>query len=420
MPITAVVEKNAYDAALENFDLAADALELEDDVRTMIKYPERVLTVVLPVRMDDGKIHGFQGYRVQHSTSRGPAKGGIRYHPNVTLDEVKALATWMTWKCAVVNIPFGGGKGGVTCNPKEMSKIELERLTRRYASAILPLIGPAQDIPAPDVYTDSRVMSWIMDTYSMTKGYPIPGVVTGKPIALGGSLGRNEATGRGVYNTLESACEHLGIPMKGATVVVQGFGNAGSVAAHLLDSNQAYVIAVSDSKGCIYNRDGLDIPKLMLHKEKTGSVAGFPASESITPEQLLSLQCDILIPAALENAVDGENAPNVHAKIVAEAANGPLTPEADRILEGKGVFIIPDILCNAGGVTVSYFEWVQDEQHLFWEAQDVYNRLERVMKTSFNDVLKIHMVHKVGMRTAANMLGISRVAEATRLRGLYP
>jgi glutamate dehydrogenase/leucine dehydrogenase len=263
-------------------------------------------------------------------------------------------------------------------------------------------------------------MAWIMDTYSMTKGYPIPGVVTGKPIALGGSLGRNEATGRGVFNTLESACAHLGILMKGAKVVVQGFGNAGSIAAQLLDSNQAYVIAVNDSKGCIYNRDGVDIPKLIMHKEKTGSVVGFPASESITPEQLLSLECDILVPAALENAVQGANAPSVRAKIIAEAANGPLTPEADRILEAKGVFIIPDILCNAGGVTVSYFEWVQDEQHLFWEAQDVYNRLERVMKTSFNDVLKIHLGHKVGMRTAANMLGISRVAEATRLRGLYP
>jgi len=420
MPITAIVEKNAYEAAMENFDLAADALELDNDVRSMIKYPERALTVVLPVRMDNGKIQCFLGHRVQHSTSRGPAKGGIRYHPNVTLDEVKALATWMTWKCAVVNIPFGGGKGGVTCNPKEMSQSELERLTRRYASAILPLIGPAQDIPAPDVYTNSQVMAWIMDTYSMTKGYPIPGVVTGKPIALGGSLGRNEATGRGVFNTLESACAHLGIPMKGAKVVVQGFGNAGSIAAQLLDSNQASVIAVSDSKGCIYKPDGLDITKLILYKEKTSSVVGFPASQTITPQQLLSLDCEILIPAALENAVQGENAQSIHAKIIAEAANGPLTPEADRILEAKGVFIIPDILCNAGGVTVSYFEWVQDEQHLFWEAQDVYNRLERVMKTSFNEVLKIHLVRKVGMRTAANMLGISRVAEATKLRGLYP
>jgi glutamate dehydrogenase/leucine dehydrogenase len=420
MPTKAVVEKNPYQAAMENFDLAADALELDSNVRSMIKSPERILTVHLPVRMDNGKIHCFEGHRVQHSTSRGPAKGGIRYHPNVTLDEVKALATWMTWKCAVVNIPYGGGKGGVTCNPKQMSKGELERLTRRYASAILPLIGPAQDIPAPDVYTDSQVMAWIMDTYSMTKGYPIPGVVTGKPIALGGSLGRNEATGRGVFYTAQSACEHLRIPMKGAKVVVQGFGNAGSIAAQLLAANQACVIAVSDSRGCIYKRDGLDIPKVIAHKDKTGSVVNFPGSESITPEQLLSLECDILVPAALENAVHGENAQSLHAKIIAEAANGPLTPEADRILEAKGVFIIPDILCNAGGVTVSYFEWVQDESHLFWEAQDVYNRLERVMKTSFSDVLKIHLTRKVGMRTAANMLGINRVAEATKLRGLYP
>jgi glutamate dehydrogenase/leucine dehydrogenase len=420
MPITAVVEKNAYEAAMENFDLAADALELDHNVRNMIKSPERVLTVHLPVRMDNGKIHTFQGHRVQHSTARGPAKGGIRYHPHVTLDEVKALATWMTWKCAVVNIPFGGGKGGVTCNPKAMSQVELERLTRRYASAILPLIGPAQDIPAPDVYTNSQVMAWIMDTYSMTKGYPIPGVVTGKPIALGGSLGRNEATGRGVFNTLQSACEHLHIPMKGARVAVQGFGNAGSIAAQLLHANEACVIAASDSKGCVYNPKGLDIPALIAYKEKTGGVINFPGSEPITPEQLLAMPCEILVPAALENAVQGENAETLHTKIVAEAANGPLTPEADRILEAKGVFIIPDILCNAGGVTVSYFEWVQDEQHLFWEAQDVYNRLERVMKTSFNDVLKIHLTHKVGMRTAANMLGIGRVAEATTLRGLYP
>ena len=420
MPTTAVVEKNPYQAAMENFDLAADALELDDNVRNMIKSPERILTVHLPVRMDNGKIHCFEGHRVQHSTSRGPAKGGIRYHPNVTLGEVKALATWMTWKCAVVNIPYGGGKGGVTCNPKQMSKGELERLTRRYASAILPLIGPDQDIPAPDVYTDSQVMTWIMDTYSMTKGYPIPGVVTGKPIALGGSLGRNEATGRGVFYTCQSACEHLRLPMKGAKVVVQGFGNAGSIAAQLLGTNQASVIAVSDSKGCIYKRDGLNIPTVIAHKEKTGSVVNFPGSESVTPEQLLSLECDILVPAALENAVHGGNAQTVHAKIIAEAANGPLTPEADRILEAKGVFIIPDILCNAGGVTVSYFEWVQDESHLFWEAQDVYNRLERVMKTSFSDVLKIHLTRKVGMRTAANMLGIGRVAEATKLRGLYP
>ena len=420
MGVLTQTTKTAYDSAMENFDLAADALDLSLDVRNMIKYPERILQVSVPVRMDNGIIQRFEGYRVQHSTSRGPAKGGIRYHPGVTLDEVKALATWMTWKCAVVNIPFGGGKGGVTCNPKMMTQTELERLTRRYASAILPLIGPERDIPAPDVYTNSQIMAWIMDTYSMTKGYPIPGVVTGKPISLGGSLGRNEATGRGVYYTIQSAADHLRIPIKGAKVVVQGFGNAGSIAAQLLDSNQAYVIAVNDSRGCVYNPNGLDIPKLIMHKEKTGGVVGMANSETISPQEMLALECDILIPAALENAIDGTNAGAVKAKIVGEAANGPVTPEGDAILEKNGVFLIPDILCNAGGVTVSYFEWVQDEQHLFWEAQDVYNRLEKVMKNSFAEVLKIRLDRKVSMRTAANMLGISRVAEATVLRGLYP
>jgi glutamate dehydrogenase/leucine dehydrogenase len=420
MIAAAVAQRNPYDVALQNFDTAADALELSEDIRAMIKYPERVLEVSIPIRMDTGEIRRFEGWRVQHSTSRGPAKGGIRYHPNVTLDEVKALATWMTWKCAVVNIPFGGGKGGVTCNPKELSLSEIERLTRRYTSAILPLIGPARDIPAPDVYTNPQIMAWIMDTYSMNRGYTVPGVVTGKPVSLGGSLGRNEATGRGVFYTLQSTCEHLRIPMKGAKVVVQGFGNAGSVAAHLLDTAQTYVIAASDSRGCVYNKNGLDIPKLMLHKESTGSLVDFPASEAISPRQLLSLECDILIPAALENTIHEDNASGVKAKLVAEAANGPVTPEADTILESKGIFVIPDILCNAGGVVVSYFEWVQDEQHLFWEAQDVYTRLEKVMKTSYNEVLRLHLERRVSMRTAANMLGVSRVAEATKLRGLYP
>jgi glutamate dehydrogenase/leucine dehydrogenase len=413
-------EKTAFEEAMENFDIAANALNLEENVRAMVKYPERILTVSIPVRMDDGRIQRFEGYRVQHSTARGPAKGGIRYHPNVSLDEVKALATWMTWKCAVVNIPFGGGKGGVTCNPKALSMSELERLTRRYASAILPLIGPERDIPAPDVYTNSQIMAWIMDTYSMIKGYPILGVVTGKPVDLGGSLGRNEATGRGVYYTIEKTCENLKIPLRGAKVVVQGFGNAGSVAAHLLDSAAAYVIAVNDSRGGIYNPRGIDIPKLIMHKEKTGSVVGFQPSEPISTEDLLALECDVLIPAALENCIKADNAPAVKARIIAEAANGPVTTQADVILEQKGIFVIPDILCNAGGVTVSYFEWVQDEQHLFWEAQDIYTRLERVMKGSFNEVYKIHQDMKVGMRLAANILGISRVANAIRLRGLYP
>ncbi len=418
--LTTATMQNAYDVAMENFDAAANALDLDPDTRAMIKYPERMLTVTVPVRMDDGRIHRFEGHRVQHSSVRGPAKGGIRYHPQVTLDEVKALATWMTWKCAVVNIPFGGAKGGVTCDPKHMSMGELERLTRRYTSAILPMIGPEQDIPAPDVYTNAQTMAWIMDTYSMTKGYPIPGVVTGKPLSLGGSLGRNEATGRGVFYTIGSACEHLGMHLEGATVAVQGFGNAGSVAAQLLYEAGAKIIAVSDSTGCIYNRSGLNIPELLHLKTLTGRVAGFPEAEAMDPADLLTLPCDILIPAALENAINSGNASGVRARIIAEAANGPLTPAADRILEDKHVFVIPDILCNAGGVTVSYFEWVQDEQHLFWEAQDIYNRLERVMQTAFRDVLKTHLEKKAPMRLAANMLGIGRVAEAVKLRGVYP
>ena len=298
MPIATTTE-NAYELALQNFDTAADAMGLDNDVRMMIKYPERVLTVSVPVRLDDGRIHRFEAYRVQHNTARGPAKGGIRYHPQVTLDEVKALATWMTWKCAVVNIPFGGAKGGVTCNPKELSQHELERITRRYTSAILPLIGPEQDIPAPDVYTNPQVMAWIMDTYSMTKGYAIPGVVTGKPLSLGGSLGRNEATGRGCFYTIQCACDYLGLPLMGSTVVVQGFGNAGSMAAQLLDEAGAKVIAVSDSTGCIYNRNGLNIQEVVHLKALTGKVQGFPESEPITPAELLALDCDILVPAAL-------------------------------------------------------------------------------------------------------------------------
>ena len=305
---TAVIQANAYDVAMENFDTAADAMGLDKNTREMIKYPERMLTVGVPVRMDDGNIHRFTGYRVQHSSVRGPAKGGIRYHPQVTLDEVKALATWMTWKCAVVNIPFGGAKGGITCDPKKMSQGELERMTRRYTSAILPIIGPEQDIPAPDVYTNSQTMAWIMDTYSMTKGYAIPGVVTGKPISLGGSLGRNEATGRGVFYTIECACEHLHMPLKGATVAVQGFGNAGSIAAQLLHEAGAKIVAVSDSTGCVYNRNGLNIPELIHMKALCGHVDGFPESEPILPHELLAMQCDILVPAALENAIHAENA----------------------------------------------------------------------------------------------------------------
>lgn len=412
--------KSAYEMAQQNFELAADVLQLDANIKEMIRYPERCLVVHVPVRLDNGRIKRFEGYRVQYNTARGPAKGGVRFHPNVTLDEVKALACWMTWKCAIVNLPYGGGKGGVACNPKELSMRELEGITRRYTSGILPVIGPEIDIPAPDVYTNSQVMAWMMDTYSMTKGYPVLGVVTGKPIALGGSLGRNEATGRGVFYCIQSACEYLNIPLRGTKIVVQGFGNAGSVVAHLLDSAKNYVIAVSDSRGCVYNKDGLDIPKLILHKEKTGSVLKFPAAEEISEKELLSLECDVLIPAALENAIHLDNAKAIRARVIAEAANGPITPEADRILNEKGIFTIPDILCNAGGVTVSYFEWVQNEQHMFWNEEDVYARLERVMKASFRDVLKISQDYKVPLRTAATMLGVGRVAEATRLRGLYP
>ncbi len=415
-----VAEANPYELAMQNFEMAADALGLKDDIRAMVRAPERVLAVTVPVRMDNGRVTCFEGYRVQHNTSRGPAKGGIRFHPGVNLNEVKALATWMTWKCAVMDIPFGGAKGGVTCNPKEMSVGEIEHLTRRYTSAILPIIGPGQDIPAPDVYTNSQIMAWIMDTYSMTRGYLVPGVVTGKPICLGGSLGRNEATGRGVFYTIESACQHLKISLKGAKVVVQGFGNAGSVSAHLLDGAQADVIAVSDSRGAIYNSQGLHIPKLMLHKEQTGSVVGFAGAEAISPEELLSLECDILVPAALESIIDGENAHSVRTKIIAEAANGPLTPEADAILQDKGTFVIPDILCNGGGVTVSYFEWVQNEQHLRWDLHEVNNRLERIMKNSFSEVLETKLQRKVPMRIAANVIGIARVVEANKARGLYP
>lgn len=412
--------RSALDFALENFDRAADTLEIDPDVREMIRYPERCLVVHIPVRMDSGRIKRFEGYRVQWNTARGPAKGGIRYHPNVTLDEVKALACWMTWKCAIVNIPYGGAKGGVACNPKELSMGELEHITRRYTSAILPIIGPEIDIPAPDVYTNPQMMAWMMDTYSMMKGYPVLGVVTGKPVSLGGSLGRKEATGRGVYYTILSTFDHLKTPVRNATVVVQGFGNAGSVAAKILHQAGCKIIAVSDSRGSICNEKGLDIEKVILHKENAGTVVGFAGSEEIRDEELLALECDVLIPAALENAVHNENAGKVRARVIAEAANGPLTPEADAILEDKGVFIIPDILCNAGGVTVSYFEWVQDEQHMFWTEEDVFDKLERVMKHAFMDVLKTHLDRKVSMRVAANMLGISRVAEATKLRGLYP
>ena len=411
---------NPYDAALRNFDLAADRLELDYDVRKMIKYPERCLTVNIPVRMSDGRVEHFEGHRVQHNTARGPAKGGLRFHPNVTLDEVKALATWMTWKCAIVNIPFGGGKGGVACNPPELTRQELESITRRYTCAVLPLIGPDTDIPAPDVYTNSQTMAWVMDTYSMMKGHSVPGVVTGKPVSLGGSLGRVDATGRGVFYTIQRAAEHIHLRLDQASAIVQGFGNVGSFSAKQLFEAGCRVVAVSDVTGALYNGNGIDIPALMSHVQKSSSVVGFPGAQEISGEDIFSLKADIFVPAALENTISKSNAHLLDVKIIAEGANGPTTPEADEILFEKGIFIIPDILCNAGGVTVSYFEWAQDEQHVFWDENEIYRRLEMIMKSSFDEVFKVHRERNVNMRLAANMLGISRVAEATTIRGLYP
>ena len=410
---------NAYQIALEQFNRAADKLKLDRDLAEILKHPKRQLTVSVPIRMDDGSVRVFDGFRVQHNVARGPAKGGIRYHPNVTLDEVKALAMWMTWKCATVNIPYGGAKGGIICDPKKMSAAEKERLTRRYTHEILPIIGPERDIPAPDVYTDAQTMAWIMDTYSTTLGYSSLGVVTGKPVELGGTKGRHEATGRGVMYTTEEACRFLNVPMKQARVAVQGFGNVGHIAAQMLFDKGARIIAVSDSQGGIFNPEGID-PYQALKYKRDGSVVGMPGTKPISSAEILELDCDILIPAALENQITQENAPRVRAKIVAEGANGPVTPGADRILFEKKVFLIPDVLCNAGGVTVSYFEWVQDLQGFFWDEAQVNQQLERIMKRAFQEVNEIAVQEKVDRRTAAYMLAVKRVAEATRVRGLFP
>jgi len=413
-------ELNPFRIAMSQFDTAAELLRLEPDLREVLRRPRRSLSLSLPVRMDSGKIHVFDGYRVQHNNSRGPCKGGIRYHPNVSFDEVKALASWMTWKCATVNIPFGGAKGGIICDPRKMSKGELERLTRRYAYEISDLIGPDRDIPAPDVYTDSQIMAWIMDTYSMTHGASSPGVVTGKPIWLGGSEGRNEATARGCVFVARRACEVLGIDLKNATAAVQGFGNAGSIAARLLAKSGFKIIAVSDSRGGILNRKGLDVASLLAYKEKTGSVAGFSGAEKISSEAVLELEVDVLVPAALENQITRANAEKIRAKIVAEAANGPTTPAADTVLHKKGIMVLPDILANAGGVTVSYFEWVQDLAEDFWEEGEVNRRLEKVMGKAFDDVHRTAKEYAVDMRTGAYILAIGRVAKATQSRGIWP
>jgi glutamate dehydrogenase/leucine dehydrogenase len=412
--------ENPYVLALQNFDITADKLNLDKSIARRIKYPERELTVNFPVKMSNGEVQIFTGHRVQHNTGRGPAKGGIRYHPEADLDHCRALATWMTWKTAVVGIPYGGGKGSVVCNPLEMNQYELEGLTRRFTSEISIIIGPEKDIPAPDVYTNAQTMSWMMDTYSMIKGYCVPGVVTGKPLSVGGSMGRHEATGRGVVFTTEAACKHLGIDITKTKSAVQGFGNVGSIAAKYLHLDGSKVIAVSDVKGGIRNDEGLDIPAVMKHCEQTGSVVGFPNTDPISNEDLLELEVDILVPAALENQITRYNANDIKAKIVAEGANGPTTPIADGILFENGVFLIPDILANAGGVTVSYFEWVQNIQHLFWKEIDIVEKLKSIMINSFNDVIATGEKNKVNNRLAANMVAVSRVAQAISDRGIYP
>ena len=411
---------NPFQIAQAQFDTAAELLKLDPWLRNVLRKPKRQLIVAIPTKMDDGSIHVFEGYRVQHSLARGPAKGGIRYHPDVTLDEVKALASWMTWKCATVNIPYGGGKGGVVCDPKKMSQRELEGMTRRYASEISIIIGPDRDIPAPDVYTNAQTMAWIMDTYSMTVGSTQLGVVTGKPLQIGGSQGRNEATARGCQFVIREACKEKKIALRGARVAVQGFGNAGSIAARLLSEDGATIIAVSDSSGGIHSSKGLDMKAVLAYKERTGSLRGFPEAETISNERLLELECDVLVPAALENQITLENASRIKAKIVAEAANGPTTPGADDVMHENGTFVIPDILANAGGVTVSYFEWVQSLQSFFWEEAQVNQHLEKVMTRAFQEVLAIARKYNVHMRSAAYILAVGRVAEATRIRGIYP
>jgi glutamate dehydrogenase (NAD(P)+) len=414
------MEENAYISALRQFDKAVRYINLKRGMADYLRTPKRELIVNFPVTMDDGSVRVFTGYRVHHNTALGPTKGGIRYHPSVTLDEVRALAMWMTWKCAVVGIPYGGAKGGVVCDPKALSLRELEKMTRRYATEISVLMSPQGDIPAPDVGTGEREMAWIMDTYSMHRGYSVPAVVTGKPLAIGGSLGRSEATGRGVAITTLEALKRKNIPVDNARVVIQGFGKVGAPAAYLMEERGAKVIAVSDANGGVYNPNGIKTRDLLAYAKTRGSVVGYPYAEPITNAELLELDCDVLMPCALEHQITATNAPRVRAKIIAEGANGPLTPEADEILVGKGVFIIPDILCNAGGVTVSYFEWVQDLQSFFWGEDEINERLRQIMVRSFNHVVRLAYEKDVDMRTAAQILGIQRVAEAVMIRGIYP
>jgi len=412
---------NPYNIAQKQVDIAGQYLNVDEGMLEKLKQTKRDVIVHFPVRLEDGTVKMLTGYRVIHNDIRGPSKGGIRYHPAVNLDEVRALAMWMTWKCAVVNIPFGGAKGGVQCNPKEMTQKELENLTRRFTWEIAPFIGPESDIPAPDVYTNPQVMAWIMDTYSILKGYSVPGVVTGKPIEMGGSLGRLEATGKGVFIAAQEAAKHLEIPMEGARVVIQGSGNVGGIAGQFFYRAGAKVIGMSDSKGGVYSSRGLKINEALACKDSYECLLSHKLqAEDITNEELLELECDILVPAALESQITQENAPKLKCKMVVEGANGPTTPEADEILFDRGIFLAPDILANAGGVTVSYFEWVQNLQELLWSEEEVGERLERIMTQAFLEVLSIAEEKKVNMRTAAYVLGIGRVAKANELRGIYP
>jgi len=412
-------EENPFEAMMSRFDRAAELLDLEPGIYKILRNPEKQLIVSVPVMLDNGDVEVFTGYRVLYNTSRGPAKGGIRFDMNVTLEEVKALAAWMTWKCAVVNLPFGGAKGGVICDPLQMSVGELERVTRRYTKGIMSLLGPDTDVPAPDVNTNERVMAWVMDTYSMHVGRTENAVVTGKPVEMGGSLGRREATGRGCMLVTKEALEHLGMPMKGATVAVQGFGNVGSVAAKLLAEQGCRIVGISDRFGAFHNANGIDIDAAIAHVREHRSLDGFKGGDSIQADDILTLEVDVLVPAALENVITTKNAPKIRAKVICEGANGPTTAAADPILDEKGIFVIPDILANAGGVTVSYFEWVQDRMGYFWSEAIVNERLGDIMSRSFQDVLQLSKQHRVNMRTAAYMLSISRVATVHRLRGIY-
>ena len=410
---------NPLESAYTQIEIAGRHMGLEEDIIEFLKYPERVLIVKVPVRMDNGKINVYTGYRSQYNGARGPYKGGIRYHPNVTLDEVIALSAWMTWKCAVVDIPFGGAKGGVIVNPLVLSQGELERLTRRYTMEISRIIGPNQDIPAPDVYTNAQTMAWIMDTYSMREGYSVPGVVTGKPIELGGSLGREQATSRGAIICAKEAVDAKMMDFQDCKVVIQGYGNVGYNSAIIAHQGGAEIIGISDSKGGIYNENGIEPKSALNYKKKNGSVVGY-SGEEVSNQELLELECDLLIPSALENQITVDNADNINAKIVVEAANGPTTPEADKILNEKNVLVLPDILANAGGVVVSYFEWVQDLSRYFWTEERVNEELVRIMKNAFDQVWRISLKEKVDLRLAAYVLAIGKVHNAESLEGLWP